>query len=200
MRRIPLLDPSWEYFRAVALEDFTAAEWPAHDRQQQAYFHARQAETVLALMRLGAAEPSFGFAINIYDHALQSATMALRDGLDDETVAVIALHDIGFVACPPAHGEFAAALMRPYIADRHYWMLRHHQLFQDHHVHDHPEIDPRARERWRGHPHFAWTAEFCAKYDQAAMDGAYDTAPLETFEPMIRRLFARPPQSVPPLD
>jgi predicted HD phosphohydrolase len=53
-------------------------------------------------------------------------------------------------------------------------------------------MDRDAREALRGHDHFEDTARFCALYDQTAFDPAYDTAPLEFFEPMVRRLFSRP--------
>jgi hypothetical protein len=65
------------------------------------------------------------------------------------------------------------------------------------HIQGFPGIDPDARERWRGHPHFEWTAEFVAKYDQNAIQPDYDTAPIEAFEPMVYRFFARAPRPVP---
>jgi predicted HD phosphohydrolase len=112
-------------------------------------------------------------------------------------VVVALLHDIGFVACPDSHGDFAAALLVDHISERNHWMLRHHAVFQQVHmagVHD-PEIDPDARERWRGHPHFQWTADFVERYDQRAMAADYDTLPVEAFEPLVQRLFTRPPRS-----
>ena len=45
------------------------------------------------------------------------------------------------------------------------------------------------REAFRGHEHFEDTARFCELYDQTAFDPAYDSAPLEFFEPMVRRVF-----------
>ena len=68
---------------------------------------------------------------------------------------------------------------------------------QDAHALQHPRVDPRARERWRGHPHFEWAATFVDRYDQAALDPAYDCAPLSHFEPMVMRLFAREPRRLP---
>jgi predicted HD phosphohydrolase len=34
---------------------------------------------------------------------------------------------------------------------------------------------------------------FCERWDQRAFDPDYDTLPLETFEPTVRRVFARTP-------
>ena len=51
------------------------------------------------------------------------------------------------------------------------------------------------REAFRGHPHFEDTARFCELYDQTAFDPTYDSAPLDFFEPMVRRVFAAPKRS-----
>jgi len=40
---------------------------------------------------------------------------------------------------------------------------------------------------------FERTAEFCEKWDQRSFDPNYDTLPFDAFEPMMRRLLARPP-------
>jgi predicted HD phosphohydrolase len=52
------------------------------------------------------------------------------------------------------------------------------------------------REAFRGHEHFEDTARFCELYDQTAFDPAYDSAPLDFFEPMVRRVFERPVNSI----
>jgi hypothetical protein len=46
-------------------------------------------------------------------------------------------------------------------------------------------------------PHFEWAASFVERYDQAAIDPEYECAPLSHFEPMVMRVFARPPQPLP---
>jgi len=48
----------------------------------------------------------------------------------------------------------------------------------------------------RGHPHFDRTAEFIELYDNPAFDPAAETLPLPEFEPMVRRLFAVPRNTV----
>ena len=50
-----------------------------------------------------------------------------------------------------------------------------------------------AREKFRGHPYFERTAEFCHNWDQESFDPNYDTLPLDFFEPMVRRIFDRQP-------
>jgi len=197
MSRTPLLKPEWRFVSSFEMGRMTVADWRTLDTQRAVYRSELQAEQVLRLLRVQKDDPSFGYPISNYRHCLQSATLAHRDRQDEETVVVALLHDIGFDACPARHGAFAAALLGGYVAERHVWLLEHHQVFQDHHVGEHYDtlLDRNARERWHGHPHFEWTAAFVARYDQAAMDPDYDTLPLEHFEPMVRRLFSSEPRS-----
>jgi len=193
----PLAQADWHYVDKPTLDEMDAADWALLDRQRKPYYAVLQPDRVLAMFSLGHDDPGYGYRLNNFQHCLQSATMAYEAGHEEETVAVALLHDIGFVACPMTHGPFAAALMGAYISERNHWMLQHHQIFQQVHLHDYPGIDPNERECWRGHPHFDWTAEFVAKFDQNTIDPNYPTAPLEFFIPMVRRLFARPPKRVP---
>lgn len=193
----PLARPDWRYVEKPTLEEMDADDWALLDRQRKPYYAERQADRVLAMFSLGHDDPSFGYRNNNFQHCLQSATMAYEAGHDEETVAVALLHDIGFIVCPMTHGPFAAALLGAHISERNRWMLQHHQIFQQVHLHDYPGLDPNERDRWRGHPHFDWTAEFVAKFDQNTIDPDYPTAPLDFFVPMVHRLFARPPKRVP---
>jgi predicted HD phosphohydrolase len=193
-QRSPLLRPGWRYIDPVELDAVTPRDWDLLKRQRAPYYAAEQARQVLRLLTCSAGDASFGYQINNYRHCLQTATLAHRAGEDEETVVAALLHDIGFVACPDSHGDFAASLLASYVSERTQWMLRHHAIFQQVHlagVHD-PGIDPDERERWRGHPFFEWTANFVDRYDQRAMCASYDTLPVAFFEPMVNRLFAQP--------
>ncbi len=187
-----LAEPAWSYIEKISLEDFSDADWRQLELQRKAYLAQQQATQVLRLLGASEHDPSFGYMVNNYRHCLQSATMVLRDGLSEEDVVVALLHDVGFVTCPLLHGDFAACLMGAYVSERNVWMLRHHATFQNLHAPAYPGVDPHERERWRGHPHFDWTAEFVARYDQAACDPQYPCEPLELFVPMVRRIFAGP--------
>ena len=192
-----LLKPEWRHVEKVSLEEFKAEDWALLNRQRHAYYAEEQARQVLRMLAGSKDDASFGYMVNNYRHCLQSATMALRDGLGYEDVAVCLLHDIGFIACPSMHGEFAAALLGAYCSERNWWMLRHHGIFQNLHSPALPGVNQHERERWRGHPHFEWSATFVARYDQAACDPDYDCEPFDTFEPMVRQLFAHPPKPIP---
>jgi predicted HD phosphohydrolase len=191
--RPALWRPDFSFVEKPALEAMDGAEWRMIEAQRKAFMEGRQAEQVLALFRAARDDPSFGYAVSMYAHGLQAATMALQAGEDEEFVVVALLHDVGFTIAGPSHGEFAAALLRPYVSERNRWVLEMHQLFQTHHAHDHPHFDGHERDRFHGHPFFADAADFVARFDQNAIDPEFPTLPIEAFAPMVHRLFSRPP-------
>jgi hypothetical protein len=196
----PLLHADWAYVAPRRLDDLRAADWALLGRQRRVFDAEQQAEHALRMLRASAADPAFGYEINNYRHSLQAATAAMQDGRDEEYIVVTLFHDVGFTTCPDTHGAFAAALLAPYVGEASRWVLEQHQIFQAHHCHEHPDeaVDPAARERWRGHPHFAATADFVARYDVTTIVAGLPEAPIEVFAPMVRRILARPPRRVPP--
>ncbi len=192
----PLLDPGWSYVGKASLDEFRAAEWELLKAQRAPYMVEQQASQALRLLVASKDDPTFGYQVNNYRHSVQSATLALADGRSEEYVVAALLHDIGFITCQPTHGAFSARLLAPFVGDDIVWMLERHMYFQAIHYHDHPDADRFAREKWRGHPHFAMTAEFVAKYDQNTIDPGLRELPIDAFEPMVRRVFARPPRSM----
>lgn len=192
--KTPLLHEDWKHIDKRSLDDCRAEDWQILNSQKRQYLAERQADEVLRMLTAQSGDHSFGYTINIYEHCLQTATRMLRDDLPEEDIVVGLLHDIGYMVCPESHGEFAALLLRPYISDRNHWMLRHHEVFQQIHFHG-LDLDRNARERWRGHEFFDWTEKFVADYDQTTINHDEEILPIETFEPMVRRLFKRPKQS-----
>jgi predicted HD phosphohydrolase len=158
----------------------------------------REHQTGLADMVLGVlgqmAGDTLGYQVDRFHHSLQCATRAQRDGADEETVVCALLHDIGDVLAPENHSQVAAAILRPYVSDRNHWVIQHHGLFQGHYYFHHVGQDSDARNAFRDHPHYQACAEFCERWDQTSFDPEYDTLPLEFFEPMVRRLFSKPPR------
>src|SRR5258708_32209365 len=108
--------------------------------------------------------------VDPYEHSLQTATRAFKDGADEEMVVCALLHDIGDLAAPQNHGEFAAALLRPYVSDENHGVVLLHEIFQGYHYFAQAGGDRNLRHRFRGHPSFARAPEFCAKWAQAAVD------------------------------
>lgn len=151
------------------------------------------ADMLLGVLKQMAGDP-LGYRIDRFQHSLQCATRAWRDGADEETVVCALLHDIGDVLAPENHSQVAAAILRPYVSDRNHWVIQHHGLFQGHYYFHHVGQDPDARDAFQDHPHYRACVEFCERWDQTSFDPDYDTLPLEFFEPMVRRLFAKPPR------
>jgi predicted HD phosphohydrolase len=137
-----------------------------------------------------------GFAVDRMEHSLQSATLACRDGMDEEYVVCALLHDIGDTLASYNHAELGATILKPFVSEENHWMLQHHGIFQGYYFFHYLGLDRNMREQFRGHPHFERTAMFCARHDQNAFDPDYDTMPLETFVPMLHRIMERPKRSI----
>ncbi len=150
------------------------------------------AEEILGLFGRLAGD-TLGYTIDRYQHSLQTATRAQRDGADEETIVVALLHDVGDSLAPWNHSDLAAAILQPYVSAENHWLVRHHGIFQGYYYSHHVGGDRNARDRYRGHPMFERTAAFCENWDQNSFDPDYDNLPLTAFEPMVRRLFDRKP-------
>lgn len=187
-----LLRDSFRYMEHTTLETFEAADWAVLNRQRGEYASEQLAEQVLRMLVVSRDDPTFGYQINNYHHCLQTATLMMGDGLDDETVVMGLLHDLGFTVCPDSHAEFAATILGPYLSDRNLWVLLQHAVFQQYHIHEYPGLEENARERFRGHPDFEAAATFVERYDIVAINPNVDTAPIEVFEPLVNRFFERP--------
>jgi len=137
-----------------------------------------------------------GFPVDRLQHSLQTATRAHRDGRDEAYVVTALLHDIGDTLGSYNHPEIASAILRPFVSEELHWIAHNHGVFQGYYYFHYLGMDRDLRENFRGHPHFEACAEFCEKYDQAAFDPDYDSAPLDFFVPMVERVMARPINSL----
>ncbi|GEN99514.1 metal-dependent phosphohydrolase [Novosphingobium sediminis] len=173
-----------------SMEEGTQEDWAIIARDYVG-FAAGLPDRVLAHLRL--LDGDFGgFPIDRLTHSLQTATRAHRDGRPESYVVMALLHDIGDTLGSYNHPEIAAAILQPFVSEEEHWICRNHGAFQGYYYFHYLGIDRNVREKHRDNPHFDACAEFCAKYDQAAFDPAYDTLPLDFFEPMVRRVLARP--------
>ena len=172
----------------TAMADGTKEDYDLLARCEATYMETLPDRLLAALERL---RDSFsGYQVTRYEHSLQSATRALRDGRDEEYVVAALLHDLGDDLAPLTHGDMVGAILRPFVRPEVCWVVKHHGLFQIYHYGRHTGDDPDARERYRGHPSFDACEEFCECYDQNCFDPDYDSLPVRAFEPMLRRVFA----------
>lgn len=173
------------------MEDGTAEELQLIVRLATEHKRQYLVGNVLALLEQMKHE-KLGYRVDRYEHSLQSATRAHRDGARVDMVVAALLHDVGDVIAPDNHSEVAAQILRPYVDDEAFWVVQHHGVFQGYHYWDKIGFDPNSRDKFRDSPHFDAAAHFCAAWDQTAFDPNYDTLPLEFFVPMVEEVFARP--------
>ena len=177
-----------------AMTEGTKQDWDAAMAGGKPFNRQFPDRLLAGLRELG--EDTGGFAVSRLEHSLQTATRAHRDGRDEEYVVCALLHDIGDLMGPAQHAEIGAAIMKPYVSEANHWMMDKHGIFQGYYFFHHIGLDRDMREQYRGHPHFEHCAQFCHLFDQNSFDPAYESMPLEAFEPMLRRVVARPKTSI----
>ena len=137
-----------------------------------------------------------GFPVDRLVHCLQTAGLAHADGRDEEYVVCALLHDMGDGLGPYNHADIAAAVLKPFVSPENHFMVEKHAVFQGYYFFHHVGLDRNMRDALRAHPCYERTAEFCAKYDGPAFDARRETPPLSFFEPMVRRVLAKPKHSM----
>ena len=172
------------------MEDGTREDYLLLQELEKAHL-AGTAERVLREMARQAEENYEGYKIGRLDHALQTATMAERDGADIDWIVAALLHDIGDGLAPLNHDRFAAELMRPFVREEVTWSVEHHGAFQMVFYAHHYGWNPNERDKYRGSPYFQSCVDFCGRWDQAAFDPEYPTETLEHFAPLVREVFGR---------
>jgi len=176
------------------MRDATAEDYRIIGKHSLEFF-AGLPDRILAHLRLLDGDTG-GYAVTRLTHSLQTATRAQRDGRDDEYVVCALLHDIGDTLASANHAELAATLLEPFVSEENHWIVKHHAVFQGYYFFHHLGLDRNLRDRYRDHSCFKECAAFCEKYDQNSFDPAYETLPLEHFEPLLRAVFAAPKRSI----
>jgi hypothetical protein len=85
----------------------------------------------------------------------------------------------------------AAAILRPFVSTDNYSMLGHHQVFPPHFFGQHLGLNANERDRFVPSPFSDRPANFTCRCDEVSFDTGYPNEPLETFEPMVRRVHAK---------
>ena len=131
-----------------------------------------------------------GFAVDQLRHGLQTATRAVRDNASEEMIVAALCHDIGKAISVMNHPAIAAEILRPYVSEDTYEIVRTHQDFQGRHYYALMGKDPDARRQYVNEPWYEMACKFTDEWDQTSFDPSYDTLPLSHFEPMIARVFS----------
>lgn len=187
-------DPNAPRASFTSIEHSTQQDWQVILSQFVPYAQALP-DRILTHLRLLDGDYG-GFPVDRLTHCLQTATLAHRDGRDDEYVICALLHDIGDTLGSYNHPDIAAAILKPFVSEANHWMVAHHGIFQGYYFFHYLGMNRDMRDAFREHPHYGRTEEFCARYDGPAFDASYDSFPLEFFEPILRRVFAQPKNTI----
>jgi predicted HD phosphohydrolase len=167
----------------------TRAEYELLDRYETEFTDSLPHRILEHLERLD--DSVSGYKVSRLEHCLQSATRAHRAGETEEVVVAALVHDIGDMIAPFSHSELAAAVLRPFVSEKTYWIVKHHGLFQMYYFAHHLGGDRNGRDRYRDHQWYDDAIRFCELYDQNCFDPDYGSEPLVFFAPMVERLFKR---------
>ena len=172
------------------MEDSTREEYEFLDDLEKKYCSGLADRLLKALRQL---EHSLsGYKVTRLEHVLQGATRAHRAGESDEMILAVLLHDIGDELAPHSHSEMAAAVLRPFVSKKIYWIVKHHGLFQMFYYAHFFGGDRNIRDQFKQHQWYQDAVDFCHTYDQNCFDPNYDSEPVEFFEPLVRKMLANP--------
>ena len=147
-------------------------------------------DRILAMLRASAGIVQ-NMQIDQLEHGLITATMAERAGMDVDVVVASLCHDMGKVISTPNHSAISAEMIRAFVSDDAYWMVKVHQDFEGIHYFGYMGLDPLMRLQHKDHPAYELAERFADEWDEKAFDPDYDYLPLEHFEPMVREVFSR---------
>ena len=173
------------------MKDGTKDEYLFLDKLEKEYISGTGERIIKYLRQYD--ETIEGYQISRLEHSLQASTRALKDKASDEMVVATLLHDIGDDLAPANHAEYAAAILRPYVSEKTYWILLKHGEFQMFYYAHHLGADKNKRDQYKDHEYYEDCVKFCEIWDQSSFDPNYKSLKLEEFEPLLKKIFSRKP-------
>ena len=177
----------------VQMKDGTKEDYLLLEKHEKKYIEGT-ADRLIKFMS-GLTNTLEGYQITRLEHSLQSATRALNDKANDEMVVATLFHDIGDELAPLNHSEYAAAVLKPYVSEKTYWIIEKHGEFQMYYYAHHLGGNRNQRDKYKGHKYYKETIDFCEHWDQKSFDPNFKSLPLKEFEPMVKKIFSRKPYS-----
>ena len=174
----------------ISMENGTAEEYAFLDKLENQYLEDLPSRLIDALKALDSSLS--GYQVSRLEHSLQGATRAFLAEEDLEMVMAVLFHDIGDPLAPYSHSEMAAAILRPFVSEKIYWVIKHHGVFQMYYYAHYSGGDRNAREVFIENPWYEDAVNFCHHYDQNCFDPDYESKSLEFFIPMFIKFFSRP--------
>lgn len=188
------VSPSEDLYQSMAtttsftrLDQSTAADWAIIENAVR----AQQEGVVDTIKNMINACRGYhlGFGPDQFTHMTQAATRARRDNASDEMILVCLVHDLGKVISNLAHPDIIAGIVRPYVSEGSYYLLRHHMEYQWKHYGLYIFKPTNGRQRYVGESWHADAVKFSDEYDQKAFDPYYRTDPVEEFMPLVEQFF-----------
>ncbi len=169
------------------MQDGTLEEWKIIGAAHKEEFK-NTADRFIGMLK-SLEQHTLGFACDQLQHSLMAGTLARRDGASDEEIVVALCHDIGKAINIPNHGPIAAEMMRPYISDDSYHVLYNHQAFQGEHYYHYMGAPTDLRKKWVDEPWYDLAVKVVDVWDAPAFDPDFEVDSLESFEPLMRKIF-----------
>lgn len=152
------------------------------------FFQAAVPDVLLGLLRtLGGLR--LGYPINLLDHSLQTASRARRAGASDDLVLAALFHHVGMTLSVEGYAELSAAIVRGYVSEDAYKIMRHHPEYAAAHFGAQSGEPTDLRARFASQPYHADAVRFADEWERVSYDPAYASLPLADFEPLIRERF-----------
>ena len=177
----------------IQMKDGTKEDYLLLDKHEKKFIEGT-ADRIIKFMS-GLTETLEGYKINRLEHSLQTATRALNDKANEEMIVAALLHDIGDELAPLNHSEYAAAVLKPYVSEKTFWIVEKHGEFQMYYYAHHLGGNKNQRDKYKGHKYYQDTVNFCDNWDQKSFDPNFKSLSLKEFEPFIKKIFSRKPYS-----
>ena len=175
----------------TAMKNGTKDEYLLLDEYEKDYIRGT-ADRILKFMK-GLTQTLEGYKITRLEHSLQTATRAYNDNASDEEIVCALLHDIGDSLAPDNHGAFAAEILKPFVNEANYNIVKFHPEFQGYFFFDKIGADPNVRDRHKGNEWFDAAHNFCEYWDMPAFDPNFKSKSLEFFSPVVKEVFSKKP-------
>jgi len=176
------------------MSDSTAEDWQMIMSEQMEFFGGLPDRILTHLSLLDG--DYGGFPIDRLQHSLQTAELAAEAGEDDEYIVCALLHDIGDTLGSANHADVAAAILQPFISDANHWMIKNHAVVQGYNFFHYIGLDRNMRDKFAESEHYQRTLDFVNKYDDPAFNADKAKLSLALFEPMVRKVFKKPINTV----
>lgn len=173
------------------MQDGKAEDWAIIGKEHQEHYKTSAPQRILQHLRdLG--ELTLGFSCDQLQHSLMTATLARRAGASDEEVVAALCHDIGKTMSVPNHGAIAAEILKPYVNDDLYHVIKYHQDFQGAYYYNYMGRSTTLREDHKDASWYPLACKLVDEWDAPAFDPDFEVDSLESFEPEIMRVFGTP--------